>query len=135
MYFSHYYDHTLLKILQYMAYFAFWIFFYPNLKHEKKIVIYLHPKDVDTALGLRLRPAKSFVKASHSEIRGRSSATTTQVRTQARLTPLAFNWGTEPPRPKVNVNIIISFLYSKFQQNTKTIVNQNKKSWKLKKFK
>ena len=65
----------------------------------------LHPKEVETALGDKLRPENNFVKASHREIRGRSSATTTQVRTHERLTPRALSCGTEPPRPFVQSSI------------------------------
>jgi len=50
-------------------------------------------------------PEKSFVKASHKEIRGRSSATTTQVRTQDKLTPRDLSWLTVPPKPLVQSSI------------------------------
>jgi len=39
----------------------------------------LQPKLVETALGLKLRDAKSLAKEAASEMRGRSSATTTQL--------------------------------------------------------
>ena len=65
----------------------------------------LQPKDVDTALGLRPRGAKSWVKVLASAILGRSSATTTRVRTQPRLTPRALSCGTPPPSPRVQSSI------------------------------
>ena len=68
-------------------------------------VLIRHPNEVDTALGERLRPEKSFVNDWVRAIRGLSSATTTQVLTQARLIFFCFNWGTDPPRPLVHNSI------------------------------
>ena len=48
----------------------------------------LHPNDVLTARGERPRPEKRVENAVVRFIRGRSSATTTQFRTQVKLTPL-----------------------------------------------
>lgn len=48
-----------------------------------------HPKDVLTDLGERPRPENRVENVVVRLIRGRSSATTTQDRTQARLTPFA----------------------------------------------
>lgn len=53
-------------------------------------VLTLQPNEVDTALGLKPRAEKSLLKLLVSAILGLSSATTTQVLTQARLTPRAF---------------------------------------------
>jgi hypothetical protein len=63
------------------------------------------PKLVDTALGLSPSAEKSFEKLVVSVIRGRSSATTTHVRTQPRFTPRCFNWLTDDPRPFVHNSI------------------------------
>lgn len=52
-------------------------------------VLTRQPKDVDTARGLKPRAEKSLLKLVVRAIRGLSSATTTQVRTHAKLTPLA----------------------------------------------
>ena len=58
-----------------------------RLTCKQMATLTLQPNEVETALGERLRPEKSLVKASQREMRGRSSATTTHVRTQDRLTP------------------------------------------------
>lgn len=63
------------------------------------------PNDVDTALGLRPKTLKSFEKLVVKLMRGLSSATTTHVRTHARLTLRDFNWLTEEPRPFVHSSI------------------------------
>ena len=68
-------------------------------------VLTRHPNDVETALGDKLNPENSFVNDWVRAILGRSSATTTHVRTQAKFTPFCFNWGTEPPRPFVQSSI------------------------------
>ena len=54
---------------------------------------------------LRLSPEKSLVNDCVRAILGRSSATTTHVRTQDRVMPLAFNAATDPPRPLVQSSI------------------------------
>lgn len=57
----------------------------------KQIAVFtLHPNEVETARGLRPKAEKSLLKLVVSAIRGLSSATTTHVLTQAKLTPLAF---------------------------------------------
>lgn len=48
-----------------------------------------HPKLVLTACGVKPRLENNLAKDDVSDILGRSSATTTQVRTQLRLTPLS----------------------------------------------
>ena len=45
-----------------------------------------------------------------SVIRGRSSATTTHVRTQPRFTPRCFNWLTDDPSPFVHNSITPAIL-------------------------
>lgn len=50
-----------------------------------------HPKDVDTALGDSPNVENNLEKLVVSWTRGLSSATTTQVRTQDRESPLFFN--------------------------------------------
>jgi len=65
----------------------------------------LHPKEVETARGLKPRGAKSLEKLLVRLILGRSSATTTHVRTQARLTFRCFRRLTEEPRPLVHNSI------------------------------
>lgn len=64
-----------------------------------------HPKLVDTALGLRPSPEKSFENDVVRFILGRSSATTTHVRTQLRLTFFCFSKLTDEPRPFVHSSI------------------------------
>ena len=49
-----------------------------------------HPKEVLTALVERPREENNLEKEFVNETRGRSSATITQVRTQARLTPRCY---------------------------------------------
>jgi hypothetical protein len=49
----------------------------------------LHPKDVDTAPGLRPSEANNLVNDVVRVILGLSSATTTQARTHAKFTPFA----------------------------------------------
>lgn len=51
----------------------------------------LHPNEVLTARGERPKPENSVENAVVKLILGRSSATTTQLRTQVRLTPLDCN--------------------------------------------
>ena len=63
------------------------------------------PKEVETARGERPRGAKSAAKDEQSEMRGRSSATTTRVRTQPSCTPRERSCVTEPPRPRVHNSI------------------------------
>ena len=53
----------------------------------------LDPNDVLTARGDRPKPEKRVEKAVVKLIRGLSSATTTQFRTQVKLTPLACKKG------------------------------------------
>lgn len=62
----------------------------------------LHPKLVDTARGLSPRAENSLEKLVVRLIRGRSSATTTHVRTQLKLTPRVFSWFTDDPKPFVH---------------------------------
>jgi hypothetical protein len=52
------------------------------------------PNEVETARGLKPSAENSLEKDELSAMRGRSSATTTQVRTQPRDTPRCFNWFT-----------------------------------------
>ena len=61
----------------------------------------LQPKDVETARGLNPRAENNLLKLVVRAILGLSSATTTQVLTHAKLTPLAFNACTEEPNPFV----------------------------------
>lgn len=64
---------------------------YINNQTCKQIAVFtLHPKEVETARGLRPKAEKSLLKLVVSAIRGLSSATTTHVLTQAKLTPRAF---------------------------------------------
>lgn len=65
-------------------------------------VLTLHPNDVETALGLSPRAEKSLLKLEVREIRGLSSATTTQVLTQAKLTPLDLRVLTVEAKPLVH---------------------------------
>lgn len=62
----------------------------------------LHPKLVETARGLNPRALNNFEKLEVKVIRGLSSATTTQVLTQAKFTPRCLSWFTEEPRPLVH---------------------------------
>ena len=64
-------------------------------------VLTRQPNDVETALGLKPNAEKSLLKLDVSAILGLSSATTTQVLTQARLTPLVFKVFTEDAKPLV----------------------------------
>jgi hypothetical protein len=50
----------------------------------------LHPKEVDTAWAERPRGENRAEKELRREVRGRSSLTTTHVRTQERSTPRFF---------------------------------------------
>ena len=68
-------------------------------------VLTLQPKEVDTARGLNPRAEKSLLKLVVRAILGLSSATTTQVRTHARLTPRVFKALTDDPRPFVQSSI------------------------------
>ena len=68
-------------------------------------VLTRQPNDVDTALGLKPRAEKSLLKLVVNAIRGRSSATTTQVLTQAKLTPRALSACTDEPKPFVHSSI------------------------------
>lgn len=68
-------------------------------------VLTLQPNEVDTARGLSPRAENSLLKLVVNAILGLSSATTTQVLTQARLTPRAFKALTEEPRPLVQSSI------------------------------
>lgn len=61
---------------------------YSTCKHMARLT--LQPNDVLTALGWRPRSLNNFEKDWVREIRGRSSATTTQVRTLDRSNPLAY---------------------------------------------
>lgn len=63
------------------------------------------PKLVETARGLRPRAEKSLEKLVERLILGRSSATTTQVRTQPRDTPRVLSCCTDEPRPLVHSSI------------------------------
>lgn len=63
------------------------------------------PKLVETALGDRPRPEKSFEKLVDRWTRGRSSATTTHVRTHAKLTPRCFSKPTDVASPLVHSSI------------------------------
>ena len=65
-------------------------------------VLTRQPNDVDTARGLRPRAEKSLLKLVVRAILGLSSATTTQVLTQAKLTPRALSVLTDEPRPLVH---------------------------------
>jgi hypothetical protein len=65
----------------------------------------LHPKEVETALGLSPRAENSFENDVERLILGLSSATTTQVRTQDRLTPRCLSVLTEDPSPLVHSSI------------------------------
>ena len=70
-----------------------------------------HPKEVDTARGERPSGANRAVKEEQSEIRGRSSATTTRVRTQPSWTPRDLSCATEPPSPRVHSSITPEEVY------------------------
>ena len=65
----------------------------------------LHPNEVETALGERFSPEKSFANEFARAILGLSSATTTHVRMHERSTPRDLREGTEPPRPFVHSSI------------------------------
>ena len=65
----------------------------------------LQAKEVETARGESPSGAKSAVKEEASAMRGRSSATTTRVRTQPSCTPRDLSWDTDPPRPRVHSSI------------------------------
>lgn len=65
----------------------------------------LHPKLVETALGLSPRAENSFEKDVVKFILGLSSATTTQVLTQLRLKFLCFKVLTDEPKPFVHSSI------------------------------
>ena len=54
-------------------------------------VLTRHPNEVETALGDKLSPENNFVNDCVSEILGLSSATTTHVLTQAKLTFFCFS--------------------------------------------
>jgi hypothetical protein len=60
------------------------------------------PKEVETARGDKPRAENNFENELVSGMRGRSSATTTHVRTQARFKPFCFNVITEEQRPFVH---------------------------------
>jgi len=62
----------------------------------------LHPKLVETARGLKPNAENNFEKLLVRFMRGLSSATTTQVLTQAKFTPLDFRAVTADPRPFVH---------------------------------
>lgn len=62
-------------------------------KHIARLT--LQPNDVLTARGCRPRSLKSFEKDCVRAIRGRSSATTTHVRTLDRSSPLAWKADTQ----------------------------------------
>ena len=64
-----------------------------------------HPKLVDTALGDRPNPEKSLEKLVDKWTLGRSSATTTQVRTQAKFRPRCLSSPTEVANPLVHNSI------------------------------
>lgn len=68
-------------------------------------VFTLQPNEVETARGLKPRAEKSLLKLVVNAIRGLSSATTTHVLTQAKLTPRALSACTEEPRPFVHSSI------------------------------
>ncbi len=57
----------------------------PTCRHIATLT--LHPNEVETALGERFSPEKSRAKEEARAMRGRSSATTTQVlkRTEIRI--------------------------------------------------
>lgn len=65
----------------------------------------LQPKLVETALGLNPNAENNFEKLVVKLILGLSSATTTHVRTQLRLTPRDFSWFTLDPKPFVQSSI------------------------------
>jgi hypothetical protein len=65
----------------------------------------LQPNEVETARGESPRGANSAANEEQSEMRGRSSATTTRVRTQPSWMPRDRSWDTEPPRPLVHSSI------------------------------
>jgi hypothetical protein len=62
----------------------------------------LQPNEVETARGERPSGANSAANEEQREMRGRSSATTTRVRTHPSCTPRERSWDTEPPRPRVH---------------------------------
>ena len=61
-----------------------------------------HPKLVETALGDKPNPEKSLEKLVDRWTLGRSSATTTQVRTQAKFTPRCLSSPTDEANPLVH---------------------------------
>lgn len=65
----------------------------------------LQPKDVETARGLSPSAENNLEKLVVKPMRGRSSATTTHVRTQDKLIPRDFNCPTEEPSPFVHSSI------------------------------
>ena len=77
------------------------------------------PKLVETARGDRPRPEKSFEKLPDRWTRGRSSATTTQVRTQARLTPRCFSSAADVANPLVHSSM------TPYEQNVSRTCNQD----------
>lgn len=64
-----------------------------------------HPNEVETALGDSPRAENSLEKLFVRLILGLSSATTTQVLTQAKLTFLCFSNPTDDPKPLVQSSI------------------------------
>ena len=61
-----------------------------------------HPNEVDTARGLKPKAENNLEKLFVRLILGRSSATTTHVRTQAKFTFLCFSMFTDEPSPLVH---------------------------------
>lgn len=69
---------------------------------KQMAVFTLQPNEVETARGLRPRAENNLLKLVVNAMRGLSSATTTHVLTQAKLTPRALSAWTEEPSPFVH---------------------------------
>ena len=76
-----------------------------NYTCKQMATLMRHPKLVDTALGDRPNPEKSLEKLVDKWTLGRSSATTTQVRTQAKFRPRCLSSPTEVANPLVHNSI------------------------------
>ena len=94
-----------------------------NYTCKQMATLMRHPKLVDTALGDRPNPEKSLEKLVDKWTLGRSSATTTQVRTQAKFRPRCLSSPTEVANPLVHNSITPKEKPIKLIVNERTFFN------------